>query len=200
MQKLFVPSDVGPLPKSAALRALDPKAMVVVVLGQTFHNQITPVPVTPTVTPHQAPVVRADAAPGLQYLQPLVHRVPFPLEVPTVLEQNSQPDTLPTDKPVYLYHITKQNKAIRLVFHNGDSFWGIEETDDPNPPILADKSFQHDLRGREFDLYYSGPDLHMIVLKTPKASYWVVNSLLNDLSNETMIAIAEGLKPITTVK
>jgi LCP family protein required for cell wall assembly len=200
MQKLFVPSDVGPLPKSPALRALDPKAMVVVVLGQTFHNQITPVPVTPTVTPHQAPAVRTDPAPGLELLQPLIHRVPFPLEVPTVLDQNSEPDTLPTDKPVYLYHITKQNKAIRLVFHNGDSFWGIEETDDPNPPILADKSFQHDLGGREFDLYYSGPNLHMIVLKTPKATYWVVNSLLNDLSNETMIAIAEGLKPITAVK
>lgn len=200
MQKLFVPSDVGPLPKSPALRALDPKAMVVVVLGQTFHNQITPAPVVPTVTPHTAPTVRTDPGASLPLLQPLAHRVPFTLEVPTVLDANSQPDTLPTDKPVYLYRITKQSKAIRLVYHNGDSFWGVEETNDPNPPILADKSFQHDLKGREFDLYYSGPDLHMIVLKTPKASYWVVNSLLNDLSNETMIAIAEGLKPITAVK
>jgi hypothetical protein len=26
--------------------------------------------------------------------------------------------------------------------------------------------------------------------------YWVVNTLLNKLSNETMIAIAEGLKPL----
>jgi hypothetical protein len=144
--------------------------------------------------------VRYDSAPGLELLKPLVHRVPFPLEVPTVLDENSEPDTLPTDKPVYLYRITKQNKAIRLVFHNGDSFWGVEETDDPNPPILADKSFTHDLGGREFDLYYSGPDLHMIVLHAHGATYWVVNSLLNDLSNETMIAIAKGLKPITTVK
>jgi len=200
LQKLIVPSDVGALPKSLKLRALDPGAMVVVVLGQTFHNQITPAPVTPTVAPHAAPFVRTDPAPSLELLQPLAHRVPFPLEVPTVLEQDSEPDTLPTDKPVYLYHITKQNKAIRLVFHNGDSFWGVEETDDPNPPILADKSFQHDLQGREFDFYYSGPDLHMIVLHAHGATYWVVNSLLNDLSNETMIAIAEGLKPITTVK
>jgi len=27
-------------------------------------------------------------------------------------------------------------------------------------------------------------------------SYWVVNSLLNELSSETMIAIAKGLKPM----
>ncbi|HWB22009.1 MAG TPA: LCP family protein [Gaiellaceae bacterium] len=200
LQKLIVPSDVGPLPLSPALRALDPKAMLVVVLGQTFHNQITPAPVTPAVAPHQAASVRYDPTPALDLLRPLTHRVPFPLEVPTVLDQNSEPDTLPSDKPVYLYHITKKNKAIRLVFHNGNSFWGIEETDDPNPPILADKSFQHDLDGREFDLYYSGPDLHMIVLHAHGATYWVVNSLLNDLSNETMIAIAKGLKPITTLK
>ena len=117
-----------------------------------------------------------------------------------MLDENSEPDTLPTDVPVYLYHITKQNKAIRLVYHNGDSFWDVKEIDDPNPPILADKSFQHDLGGREFDLYYSGPNLHMIVLHAHGATYWVVNTLLNDLSNETMIAIAKGLKPITAVK
>ncbi len=117
--------------------------------------------------------------------------------MPTVLDANSYPDTQPGDTPVRLYRITKQNKAIRLVFHNGDTYWGIEETDWNNPPVLGDKSFQHDLGGREFDLYYSGPNLHMVVLKTAKASYWVVNTLLNDLSNETMLAIAKGLKPLS---
>ena len=195
-----MPSDVGPLPKSPKIRALDPKAMLVVVLGQTFHNQITPPPVTPTVTPHQAATVRYDPAASLDLLQPLVHKVPFPLEVPTVLDENSVPDTLPTDVPVYFYDITKQSKAIRLVYHNGDSFWGVEETNDPNPPILADKSFQHTLGGREFDLYYSGPNLHMIVLHAHGATYWVVNTLLERSLERDMIAIAKGLKPITTVK
>jgi hypothetical protein len=37
----------------------------------------------------------------------------------------------------------------------------------------------------------------MIVLRQGGASYWVVNSLLDNLSNETMIAIAKGLKPLT---
>ena len=39
-QKVIVPSDVAPpLPKSPKLHALDPGAMVVVVLGQTFHKR-----------------------------------------------------------------------------------------------------------------------------------------------------------------
>jgi hypothetical protein len=40
----------------------------------------------------------------------------------------------------------------------------------------------------------------MAVLHAHGASYWVVNTLLDSLSNETMLAIAKGLKPITAVK
>jgi hypothetical protein len=36
----------------------------------------------------------------------------------------------------------------------------------------------------------------MVALRTPKATYWVVNTILNQLSNSTMIAIAESLKPM----
>jgi hypothetical protein len=36
----------------------------------------------------------------------------------------------------------------------------------------------------------------MVVLRGANdARYWVVNTLLESLSNETMIAIAKGLKP-----
>ena len=37
----------------------------------------------------------------------------------------------------------------------------------------------------------------MVVLRVHDTSYWVVNTLLDSLSNETMIAIAKGLKPLT---
>jgi hypothetical protein len=36
----------------------------------------------------------------------------------------------------------------------------------------------------------------MVVLRVGDTNYWVVNTLLDDLSNETMIAIAKGLKPL----
>jgi hypothetical protein len=74
---------------------------------------------------------------------------------------------------------------------------GFEETDFGGAPILADKSFRHDLGGREFDLYYNGSHLHMVVLHAHGATYWVVNTLLDSLSNETMLAIAKGLRPLS---
>jgi hypothetical protein len=40
----------------------------------------------------------------------------------------------------------------------------------------------------------------MVVLRTDGASYWVVNSLLDRLSNETMIAVAKGMRPLANVR
>ena len=150
---------------------------------------------------HVAAFVRADAGPGTQLLRPYVSKVKFKLLVPSVLERNSYPDTLPGDDPSRYYWIDHRggHKAVRLVFRTGGGeFWGVEETDWNGAPALADKSFRHDLGGREFDLYYSGSKLHMVVLRRAGATYWVVNSLLDSLSNETMLAIAKGLKPLTT--
>ena len=121
--------------------------------------------------------------------------------VPTILERSSRPDTAPGDKPVRLYWMDRPptHKAVRLVFRTGgNEYWGVQETDWTDAPALADKSFRHDLGGREFDLYYSGSHLHMVVLRTKAGeTYWVVNTLLDSLSNETMLAIAKGLKPLT---
>ena len=66
-----------------------------------------------------------------------------------------------------------------------------------NAPALADKSLTQRVSGRSFDLYYSGSHLHMVVLRDEGATYWVVNTLLDSLSNETMLAIARGFRPMT---
>jgi LCP family protein required for cell wall assembly len=207
LQNLMQPADVEKLPRAPGLLAKDPGSMLVVVLGQTFHGTIAPVPQT-TAPKHEPAFVRYDAYSGTNLLRPLQKKVDFPLMTPTVLERSSYPDTQPGDKPVRVYWIDEglnasrgHHKAVRLVFHDGNEYWGVEETDWTGAPALADKSFEHSIGGREMDMYYSGPHLHMIVLHGPNgASYWVINSLLDDLSNETMIAIAKGLKPLTSVK
>ena len=66
----------------------------------------------------------------------------------------------------------------------------------PSPPILEAPSFTRQLDGRTFQFFYAGANLHMVVLRAGPATYWVVNTLLNSLSNETMIAIARGLEPL----
>ena len=40
----------------------------------------------------------------------------------------------------------------------------------------------------------------MVVLENNGATYWVVNTLLGNLSNETMLTIAKGLQPHTHVR
>jgi hypothetical protein len=142
--------------------------------------------------------VRSDNTIGPGLLTSLIHKVPFKLETPTVLEQSSYADTTPGDTAVRLYDIAGKQKAVRMVFKiGGNQYWGIEETSWQDAPALADRSFRHDLGGREFELYYSGAHLEMVVLKANHATYWVVNTLLDSLSNETMLAIAKGLKPLT---
>ena len=143
------------------------------------------------------PQTRYDPAVGLGLLRPLAARVPFTLESPALLERSSQPDTYAGDADARLYWIDGHHRAVRLVFVTGaGAFWGVEETDLPSPPILEAPSYSRYVGGRKFQFYYAGKNLHMIVLRDGAASYWVVNTLLNSLSSETMIAIARGLQPL----
>jgi len=99
------------------------------------------------------------------------------------------------DAPIRVYNVKKGYRAVRLTYSTGlNEYWGIEETNWDEAPALADASFIHRIHGREFSLYYAGPHLHMVVLRENGATYWVVNTILDSLSNETMLAIAKGLR------
>jgi hypothetical protein len=124
--------------------------------------------------------------------------VPFPLLVPNMVESSSYPDTTGGDQPIRIYSITDGHKAVRLIFHRGgvNEYYGIEETDWHGAPVLAERSFHRIIAGRSYSLYYHGTHLHMAVLHLGKADYWVINTLVDSLSNETMIDIAKNLKPL----
>jgi hypothetical protein len=195
LEPIAEPAEVKPLPKDPALRALDPGAALLFVTGSTFHNALGTVPEIETPK-RQLADVRSDATPGTQLLEQFRGKVPFRMMVPTILERSSIPDPAYGDTPARAYKINDDHKAIRLVFRTGaNEYWGIQETDWNDAPALSDRSFQQRINGRGYDLYYSGKHLHMVVLKQGDTSYWVVNTLLDTLSNETMIAIAKGLKP-----
>jgi len=52
-------------------------------------------------------------------------------------------------------------------------------------------------RGHFFSCHFApGACIDALALRTPSGSYWVVNTLLDRLSNETMLAIAKGLRPL----
>jgi hypothetical protein len=130
----------------------------------------------------------------LPLLRPLRHEAGFRLMAPALLASGSSPDPAGAAR---VYTISGHQKAVRLVYQNGLTYWGIEETPWTGAPILAGRSFHHVLGGRSYDLYYHGSSLYMVVLRADGATYWVMNSLLDSLSNETMLAIAKSLRPVT---
>jgi len=191
LANLFGDADVKPLP--AAFATLANGAMATVVVGQNFHGTIAPEPVDKTPT-RQPPRVTQNAAMTRSLLVQANKRVRFRLQVPRLIESSSR---LEYDAPIRVYNISKGHRAVRLTFRIGSNeYWGIQETNWNDAPALADPSFVHRIRGREYALYYSGPHLHMVVLRKDGATYWVVNSVLDELSNETMLAIARGLTPL----
>ena len=180
-------------PDMPALVRLANGAMTTVVVGQNFHGTLAPAPVDHTPKPQRA-AVQQNAAATLGYLRSVRRRVHFKLEVPRLIESSSRPEPL---APIRVYRMNKDHLAVRLTFQRTENeYWGIEETDWNDAPILNQPSFEHRIRGRTYDFYYSGAHLHMIVLKENGATYWVTNTILDALSNETMLAIAKGLTPL----
>jgi len=191
LANLFGDADVKRLP--ATFATLANGAMATVVVGQNFHGTIAPAPVDKTPT-RQPARVTPNAAMTRSLLMQASKRVRFRLQVPRLVESSSR---LEFDSPIRVYNISKGHRAVRLTFRIGSNeYWGIEETNWNDAPALAGPSFVHKIKGREYALYYSGAHLHMVVLRKDGASYWVINSILDELSNETMLAIARGLAPL----
>ena len=110
-----------------------------------------------------------------------------------MVDRNSRLDDT---TPVRVYKLGDHN-AVRLTYTNGlGDFWGVQMTDWEDAPVLNDPNDSTVIKGRKYRLYYNGPHLHMVVLELDGATYWVTNTVLDKLSNETMLAIARGLRPL----
>ena len=118
--------------------------------------------------------------------------------VPSIVERSSAIDR---ELPLRVYSVTKGKEAVRLTFlasnealrllgHRGDRR-GTTRL------FSTSRTSGTGSRAAKYYFYYNGAHLHMVVLRTRKASYWVVNTLDDHLSNETMIEIAKGLKPLS---
>ncbi len=184
---------------TTTIRALANGAMLTTVVGQTFHGTLAAAPVDQTPKREPADVVPGAAA-ALDLLRQRQSLIDFPLMVPTVLERSSWIDR---ERPVRLYRFDDKGKqtTLRLTYRMGSNdYWGVQQSNWEDAPVLGSSNFVRNIGGRRYQLFYNGPHLHMVVLKQGRASYWVVNTLLDRLSNETMLAIAKGLRPIAKVQ
>ena len=167
------------------------KTMLQVIVGQTFHGTLTPGPADQTPE-HTAPSVTPDSFAAGE-LRSVKGKAGFQLYTPTVREASSSLSTL---EPVREYKIG-DHKAVRLIYETaGAEYWGIQEMAWDEPPILDGATVNRRIKGRDYGLYFDASKLHMIAFKENGNSYYVINTLLNRMSNETMLAIAKGLKPL----
>jgi LCP family protein required for cell wall assembly len=186
---LFADARVAPLQPEIAPLSND--AMVTVILGQSFAGAVAAAPVDRTPE-RQPPQVYRDSS-AVSVLNGVKRRVPFTTYAPTVMAQGFRLDTT---TPVRVYKLGESN-SIRLTYTNGIDYFGIQQTNWKDAPALGDPNDVTKLKGRTYRLYYNGPHLHMVVLEAEGATYWVTNTLLDKLSNETMLEIAKGLRPLS---
>ncbi|MEA2153960.1 MAG: polyisoprenyl-teichoic acid--peptidoglycan teichoic acid transferase [Solirubrobacteraceae bacterium] len=100
------------------------------------------------------------------------------------------------------YDIFDRNKnkyrAYRIVLAQGDNgqYYGVQGMTWKAPPILDNPTDEVRMRKRTYQRYFDGHKLRLIAWKTPKAVYWVSNTLSKSLTNAQMMDIARSLQRI----
>jgi LCP family protein required for cell wall assembly len=186
-----LPAQIAPLAQQAG------NPLVVVALGTNFSGKIIdPQQHIQKPPAHQPPYVRSDPGATESYLRQAQPH--FRVMVPTVLERSSALSSL---EPMRVFKPVRGHPELRevaLTFHTGagNVYWQVIETNWTDAPILRHQTGTYRIKGRRYQLFTSGGNIHMVVLRRGDATYWVVNTLRDELSNETMLAIAKGLAPL----
>lgn len=95
-------------------------------------------------------------------------------------------------KPVH----GKQELVLTFNLNGGVEYWQVEESNWATAPLFQSPTAQFTYRGRKYEEFTSGGQIQRVALFAGHSVYWVQNTILNNLSNATMIAIAEGLQPL----
>jgi polyisoprenyl-teichoic acid--peptidoglycan teichoic acid transferase len=120
----------------------------------------------------------------------------LPVYYPTLLLNSSEFAYPPR---VYKLRDTdgKRHGAYRMVIRRTNAFgeyYGVQGTTWKNPPILDDPSERRTIKGRTYELHFAGDRLRLVAWRTPKAAYWISNTLLQTLTKRQMMAIARSTR------
>jgi polyisoprenyl-teichoic acid--peptidoglycan teichoic acid transferase len=120
----------------------------------------------------------------------------LPVYYPTLLLNSSQFAYPPR---VYKLRDTegKRHGAYRMVIRRTNAFgeyYGVQGTTWKDPPILDDPSEKRTIKGRTYELHFAGDRLRLVAWRTPKAAYWISNTLLQTLTKRQMMAIARSTR------
>ena len=74
-------------------------------------------------------------------------------------------------------------------------YYDFEGTDWLSPPLFKHARTET-IGGRTYKLVDDGAHIHVIGWQSGKVLYWVTNTLLEELSNAQMLAIAKSAQPL----
>jgi hypothetical protein len=177
---------------SLANEAGDP--LTVVAIGTSYSGKLklphTAKPQSHTTTGAQ---VQDGVSMTLTAVRSKQHAAHFSLMVPHKVAAGS---SLADEEPVRLFKPLIGKKEFVLTFYGPGTFdyWQVEESNWTDAPLFAKPTSTFVYKHRRYEEFTNSGKIQRIAFKTGKAVYWVQNTILNDLSNATMIAIAESLQ------
>jgi len=210
-------ASVAAMPASIT-NLIGPRAQVAVVFGHGFTGKLA-VTAPPAKKSKQPTGPPSTITPTTEYKADFghVHHVlHFPIMYPTVgvagyslcpwVPKPAGAGTLSCEgtstSPIRIYGIGAAGNgwnSMYAVFKGPTAmgpYWGIEETRYTDAPMLQTPNATRTLDGRKYLFFFNGSHIQTIAFIQGGAAYWVQNSLLDDLSNPEMLAIARSLKPV----
>jgi polyisoprenyl-teichoic acid--peptidoglycan teichoic acid transferase len=123
-------------------------------------------------------------------------QVPFPLLYPRLqtgpaTQEEVRPYAL-RDPQGHLHH------AYTAVFQQNTigGYYDVEGTDWLEPPIIEHPQETRYVGRRAYMIFADGEHIHMIAWREHHALYWVINTLLEELTNQQMLTIADSTQPL----
>jgi polyisoprenyl-teichoic acid--peptidoglycan teichoic acid transferase len=92
----------------------------------------------------------------------------------------------------------KRYGAYRMVLQNprAGEYYGLQGITWTDPPILEGVTEKRKIGRRTYELAYDGDRLRLVAWRTPKAVYWISNTLLLTLEEKQMLAIARSVRAL----
>jgi LCP family protein required for cell wall assembly len=88
--------------------------------------------------------------------------------------------------------------AYRMYLQTGRAgeYYGLQGLTWKNPPILEGVTEKRKIGKRTYELAYDGDRLRLVAWRTPKAVYWISNTLVLSLDEKQMLAIARSVRAL----
>jgi polyisoprenyl-teichoic acid--peptidoglycan teichoic acid transferase len=122
----------------------------------------------------------------------------LPVYFPTVRTSESEYRDVPR-----VYRVRDEDgrvhQAYRMVLTRGQLLgenYGLQGITWKDAPILREPQETRTIGKRTYELHYDGDRLRLVAWKTPKAAYWISNTLLLSLTNRQMMAIARSARTL----